>query len=303
MGWDLIGDIHGEVVQLELLLRQLGYSVQDGVYRHPTRKVIFVGDLVDRGKDVKKVLGIVKAMVDAGTALAIIGNHEFNLVSYFTKNEAGAWLRPHTDRNYKQLESTLNDFKNEQELLEYYIEWIKTLPLFIEMDDFRVIHASWNDDSVGYLKEHYPENRLTYSLLVESNIKGSKAYDVIEFLLKGLEIQLDGFSFFDSENIERSAVRVQWWQSPKGKMLSELLVKPNAAIEDLLVPQHKYSEFCGYSKSAKPLFLGHYCIGGEMRLQLHNLVILDYCVYKSKRLTAYRFDGETSLDLAKMTQI
>jgi len=54
--YDLIGDIHGRAVELEALLSKLGYALSGRVYRHPDRKVIFLGDFVDRGPYQGRVL-------------------------------------------------------------------------------------------------------------------------------------------------------------------------------------------------------------------------------------------------------
>ena len=41
---DFIGDIHGHADELEALLQKLGYSKSAGVYQHPERKALFIGD-------------------------------------------------------------------------------------------------------------------------------------------------------------------------------------------------------------------------------------------------------------------
>jgi protein phosphatase len=77
--FDIIGDIHGCRSELESLLGRLGYGL--GAARHPDgRKVVFLGDLVDRGPDIPGVLRIVMQMVEAGTALCVPGNHEMKLL-------------------------------------------------------------------------------------------------------------------------------------------------------------------------------------------------------------------------------
>ena len=80
--FDIIGDVHGCATELEALLQALGYARgEDGAYRHPDgRKAVFVGDLVDRGPRIPDVLRIAMAMVEAGTALAVPGNHDLKLV-------------------------------------------------------------------------------------------------------------------------------------------------------------------------------------------------------------------------------
>ena len=46
--YDLIGDIHGHADELIQLLDALGYRKSQGVYGHPERMVIFLGDFIDR---------------------------------------------------------------------------------------------------------------------------------------------------------------------------------------------------------------------------------------------------------------
>ena len=80
--YDIIGDVHGHADALRRLLLKLGYSESQGVFRHDTRKVIFVGDFVDRGPDQKEVLRIARNMCEADTASAVLGNHEFNAIAW-----------------------------------------------------------------------------------------------------------------------------------------------------------------------------------------------------------------------------
>jgi protein phosphatase len=77
--FDIIGDIHGCRSELESLLGQLGYDACAA--GHPDRrKVVFLGDLVDRGPDIPGVLRIVMTMVEAGTAICVPGNHDMKLL-------------------------------------------------------------------------------------------------------------------------------------------------------------------------------------------------------------------------------
>ncbi|MFI6229599.1 polynucleotide kinase-phosphatase [Micromonospora echinospora] len=85
--FDVIGDVHGCRRELETLLGRLGYTVaRDEAGRavdavHPEgRRVVFVGDLVDRGPDSPGVLRLAMGMVAAGHAFAVPGNHENKLV-------------------------------------------------------------------------------------------------------------------------------------------------------------------------------------------------------------------------------
>jgi protein phosphatase len=83
--FDIIGDVHGCLDELLSLLAQLGYIVERqansfNVTPPNGRKAIFVGDLVDRGPKIPETLRLVMAMVGAGTALCVPGNHDMKLL-------------------------------------------------------------------------------------------------------------------------------------------------------------------------------------------------------------------------------
>jgi len=102
--YDLIGNIHGYAAPLKRLLEKLGYSERGGVWQHPERKVIFLGDFIDRGPEQVETVQIARAMVEGGTAFAVMGNHEFNAIAWATPDpeRTDHWLRPHTDKNRRQ---------------------------------------------------------------------------------------------------------------------------------------------------------------------------------------------------------
>jgi protein phosphatase len=88
--FDIIGDIHGCFDELRALLAQLGYQITgangDASSRHykaqhpEGRKVIFLGDLVDRGPRIPDVLRLTMSMVESGAALCVPGNHDIKLM-------------------------------------------------------------------------------------------------------------------------------------------------------------------------------------------------------------------------------
>ncbi len=82
--FDIIGDVHGCADELEALLGQLGYQVgwegkQVNVTPPVGRRAIFVGDLVDRGPRSPDALRIARHMVESGTGLTVVGNHDDKL--------------------------------------------------------------------------------------------------------------------------------------------------------------------------------------------------------------------------------
>jgi len=82
---DIIGDVHGCFDELLDLLKQLGYQAthNQGTYTltHPKgRKVVFVGDLVDRGPKSPEVVRLVIGAVQSGAGFCVAGNHDVKLV-------------------------------------------------------------------------------------------------------------------------------------------------------------------------------------------------------------------------------
>ena len=57
-GYDLVGDIHGHADTLHRLLHKLDYAEVEGVFRHPQRRMIFVGDFIDRGAFTRQVIDL-----------------------------------------------------------------------------------------------------------------------------------------------------------------------------------------------------------------------------------------------------
>ena len=109
--FDVIGDVHGCGGELDELLDALGYVAgEDGVRRHPAgRKAVFVGDLVDRGPRIVHVLRTVMAMVEAGSALAVPGNHDVKLVKALRGRNVQ--VTHGLDRSLAELEAETPEFR------------------------------------------------------------------------------------------------------------------------------------------------------------------------------------------------
>jgi len=70
--FDIIGDVHGQFDKLVGLVSYMGYREVGGTWRHPSRSVIFVGDLIDRGPKQLATVDLVRRMVEAGTARYVL---------------------------------------------------------------------------------------------------------------------------------------------------------------------------------------------------------------------------------------
>src|SRR5260370_31091661 len=139
--YDLIGAIHGNADELVQLLEILGYRKAQGAYQQPERQVIFLGDFIDRGPQVRQVLEIVQPMIEVGKAVAVMGNHELNALAYHTEDlEApGEFLRRHNDKNMNQHCVTVKQLNPDE--LASCLKWFRRLPMWLDLDVLRVVHA------------------------------------------------------------------------------------------------------------------------------------------------------------------
>lgn len=295
--YDLIGDIHGYAQKLEELLKKLGYSKQNGIYSHPERKALFVGDYIDRGPQIRETLQIVRSMTESGNAVALMGNHEYNALCFHFQNPAGVHLRNHLIKNVVQHYETLRQFQNRQDEYEDYIEWFLSLPLYYETDDFRVVHACWEKENIDYLRKTLVNDRLTKELVYESAKPGTKLFDVIDETLKGKEIALPGdLSFFDKDGTKRKEFRIKWWENPAEMTYRSLSVEKIDQLPDTLVQLSELKSSDYYQADDKKMFFGHYWLKGRPQIYRENICCLDYSVAKGGNLVAYRLNSEEKLD-------
>ncbi len=289
--YDFIGDIHGHADVLLKLLSQLGYIKKNEVYAHPEeRKVVFMGDLIDRGPKILEVLEIVKNMVDAGNAITIIGNHEYNFICYFTViNEK--YLRVHSQKNNVGIRATILAMNNDLELIHHYVKWFRTLPIYIENEYFRSVHAQWKSTYITKLKELGINDFSNLEFLRKSVVQNSPEYKLINCLLKGEEIKVTGVHFHDKDGTKREYYRIKWWKKGNNFKVEEILFDFPSEDSDRSISS------LGYLENDVPIFFGHYCLKDEqIILQNKNICCLDYCISKGGKLIAYRFNGEKELD-------
>lgn len=124
-----IGDIHGHYDGLMSLLEAVSPGESDQVY--------FVGDLIDRGPKSCQVVEFVRNSKYA----CVMGNHEQLLLEAFPNGETHmptfqGWL-------YSGGQATLASYDNVDELFEH-IDWVKTLPFYLDLGDIWVVHAGVN---------------------------------------------------------------------------------------------------------------------------------------------------------------
>ena len=214
-GYDIIGDVHGQLVKLTALLEQLGYRAVDGVWQHPHRKVIFIGDLIDRGRKQVAVVRLVQRMIAAGQAHIVMGNHEYNAIAWVTIDpETSKPCRPHTPEKRHGHRKFLRQVGEGSTLHHELVDWFRTLPLWLTVthrgNTLRVVHACWHEASMRNLAPYLtaartltPEGLITTSRKPSQANEALEAYEALETVLKGPEVHLGGRGYLDKDGTPR----------------------------------------------------------------------------------------------------
>ncbi|MER8457607.1 MULTISPECIES: polynucleotide kinase-phosphatase [unclassified Mesorhizobium] len=150
--FDIIGDIHGCSDELQMLLARLGYSVAWSEHQGDRtatvippqgRKIVFVGDLVDRGPNSPDVLRIAMSMVAAGTAYCVQGNHERKL---------GRWLEGRKVTVAHGLEQTIDQLNTQdrglREALPAFLDGLRS-HVWLDGGHLAVAHAGLKEEMIG----------------------------------------------------------------------------------------------------------------------------------------------------------
>jgi len=169
---DIVGDVHGEISALHALLLKLGYDAQG---RHPQeRKLVFIGDLVDRGPDSDGVVSLVQTLVQQGNAYCVLGNHEINLLIDDVKDGSGWFF---DERHQADLRFYAPFTRTPPERRQALRDFLGGLPIALVRDDIRIVHAAWtrsaidaiSDLPIGSVTRHYQQWEAKAQLAAESS--------------------------------------------------------------------------------------------------------------------------------------
>ncbi|WP_230661741.1 metallophosphoesterase [Psychrobacter sp. I-STPA10] len=310
MIYDVIGDVHGHADKLIGLLKKLGYTLKTNHSNNQTyyappdgHRAIFIGDLIDRGTSEVATLQIVFAMLDAGVADAVMGNHEYNALAYATVNncatETKTYLRVHNQTHTRQHEAFLAEIPFGSEAHQYWLNRFYELPLWIETEHACFVHACWHVDKMAQLESLLTADHcLTPKALQLTSQKGTPEYDALERILKGVEMPLpDGVSFTDKDGAVRRNMRVQWWlDNLQGKRIIDIARAPTQDLAQ--IPADIIASDIDFMlKTDKPVFVGHYWLTGTPMPLSPQVVCTDYSAAGKGFLTAYQFDTTNPLPL------
>ncbi|MEO6958971.1 MAG: metallophosphoesterase, partial [Burkholderiaceae bacterium] len=144
---DIVGDIHGELSALSNLLAQLGYD-KNGRHRDD-RKLVFVGDLCDRGPNSYGAIRLVQHLIEQNNAYSILGNHEINLLTDDVKDGSG-WFFDERYENDLRFYAPFQRVLPEQR--ETVREFLLSLPIALVRADIRIVHAAWTTEAIDAIQ-------------------------------------------------------------------------------------------------------------------------------------------------------
>ena len=298
---DIIGDVHGCYVSLVKLLRRLGYRRVNGSWRHPESVAIFVGDIIDRGPGIRECVELVWRMHQEGSALMVLGNHEYNAVRFrdrllkLISGNPETSLPPRVSRLMKE---TIMQFMNRQHQWREYTNWFASLPLFIEGPGFRVVHACWDHRLIEFYRNNYPEEGINESFIEAASRKGSQEAKTVDRLTRGTNMPLpEGMQLEGKDGFIRSVFRTKFWAN-EPETYADVVFQPDPLpyeVAENPILEHHHKRLVKYGPGEPPIFFGHYWMKGRPAPLQDNIACLDYSAVNFGRLTSYRFSGEKVL--------
>lgn len=306
---DVIGDVHGCYGPLIKLLQRLGYANLNGTWQHSERLAIFVGDLIDRGPQIRETLDLVYRMYQEGRALMVLGNHEYNAVRFrdellqLISGDVDAKIPPRLSRLMKE---TILQFSNRPQEWQLYTHWLSGLPLFMEGAGFRVVHACWDPKLIQFYRDHYPETGITEGFIESSKQKGSQESRTVDRLTRGTSMPLpDGMQLEGKDGFIRRVFRTKFWaDSPE--TYGDVVFQPDPLPYEVAankIQEHHQDRLLQYGEDEPLIFFGHYWMKGRPAPLQNNIACLDYSAVNFGRLTAYSFAGEKVLNPDNFTWV
>ena len=127
-----IGDVHGEAGKLDQLLR---FIREDAIRRKAPHRIVFLGDLVDRGPDSRRVVERAMHLARSEDAIVIKGNHEELMLHAFDNRESVGiywWAENGGDEtitSYMAANGVCDDWRDAFD--DAHISWLRALPVMV----------------------------------------------------------------------------------------------------------------------------------------------------------------------------
>jgi len=294
--YDIIGDVHGYADQLKSLLAKLDYQLIDGCYAHPTRKAVFVGDFINRGPKIRETIILIRKMVEAGTAFAILGNHEMYAVLYYLRDIEGKYYKKRIPKYQLQINQTLDEFLLYKEEFRSHLKWMRSLPMFLDFGAIRIVHACWQKDNIKELRNALNEPKISKTVLREIALNETHFAQCFWETCKGIDFQVPkNLLIFDDDGRPHRSFRMKWWDNPEGKTFKEVSIESRFELPAYTIPPEIVKFRNPYPENDPIVFFGHYSLVEGFGILKDNVCCVDSGVSRTGKLLAYRWSGELKL--------
>ncbi|WP_377889568.1 bis(5'-nucleosyl)-tetraphosphatase PrpE [Alkalihalobacillus sp. R86527] len=136
--FDIIGDIHGCYDEFVKLTKKLGYEWVNDIPIHPKeRKIVFLGDLTDRGPHSLKVINVVTRLVEENQAYYCPGNHCNKLYRYMIGRNVQQ--KHGLETTVEELSQLSDDKRNA--IISRFTTLYEKSPLYLTLDNGKLIVA------------------------------------------------------------------------------------------------------------------------------------------------------------------
>jgi hypothetical protein len=261
-------------------------------------------------------------MVATGSAQIVMGNHEFNAISYATPNPEipGEFMRPHNEKNRSQHVAFVDQIQAHKGYYGQSIEWFRTLPLYLDLGELRVVHACWNDKALELVRRWVvPGETMSTDFVIKANQKGTPEHWAVEILLKGPEMDLRKYRQPDFKipgDWLRHQARIRWWNAEATTLRDLAEIAPGTVTASGDPYPDLPDELCDkeetqYDYEEKiPVFYGHNWRKWnpehlpewtpEKGLDwTSNTACVDFSAVRGGPLVAYQLDGKPEVNPAK----
>ena len=172
--------------------------------------------------------------------------HEINAIIYHLKDKEGSLLVKKPNKYGLSLFKTINEFSLNSLEWKDHLNWMRTLPLFLDFGDIRVVHACWSDEAIAVAASFYEEGRIRKKTFRTIHRKADADISKSVWLLtKGILMKMPSdLHVVNNKGVAPRSFRVRWWEEPEGMSFRDLSFEskysmPNYSIPPQILPENE----------------------------------------------------------------
>lgn len=251
--YDVVTDIHGLLLEFLALLAKAGWVYENGRLSHPQgRKLLVLGDLVDRGPYSLEVLALLERAVADGVAIVLRGNHDHKLMRFYDQAR-----REGVERwgSHSNAETGMKLLSLKEEEANRLVNFIRRMPT----------HATWERDKIAFVHADVhrfdPMATTAETMMYGDSARGMRVDSDAEYA-KRFEMGLNEYLLIRGHipptSLQRHVLSLERHAFQKGQLLLLPLdrfiaemqkgLRPLQAMEKTIVVQESDFDYAQYSK-------------------------------------------------------